>query len=56
MQADARTAVKRTYAQRETLPIAAFALDGNKWDGLYLGRRSMPERSTTVSTKRPPRT
>jgi len=21
------------------LPIAGFALDGNKWDGIYLGRR-----------------
>jgi bifunctional non-homologous end joining protein LigD len=25
--------------QRETLPIAGFALDGEKWDGLYIGRR-----------------
>ncbi|MET0409485.1 MAG: DNA ligase, partial [Hyphomicrobium sp.] len=24
---------------RETLPIAGFALDGTKWDGLYVGRR-----------------
>ena len=31
--------VKRTCAQRETLTIAGFALDGTKWDGLYLGRR-----------------
>jgi bifunctional non-homologous end joining protein LigD len=31
--------VKRTCAQRETLTIAGFALDGSKWDGLYLGRR-----------------
>jgi bifunctional non-homologous end joining protein LigD len=31
--------VKKTYAQRETLTIAGFALDGSKWDGLYLGRR-----------------
>jgi bifunctional non-homologous end joining protein LigD len=30
--------VKVTCAQRETLAIAGFALDGNKWDGLYLGR------------------
>jgi bifunctional non-homologous end joining protein LigD len=30
--------VKVTCAQRETLPIAGFALDGNKWDGIYLGR------------------
>jgi len=31
--------VKRTCAQRETLTIAGFALDGGKWDGMYLGRR-----------------
>ena len=31
--------VKKTCAQRETLAIAGFALDGKKWDGLYLGRR-----------------
>jgi bifunctional non-homologous end joining protein LigD len=31
--------VKKTSAQRETLTIAGFALDGSKWDGLYLGRR-----------------
>ncbi len=31
--------VKAACAQRETLPIAGFALDGKKWDGLYLGRR-----------------
>jgi bifunctional non-homologous end joining protein LigD len=31
--------VKRTCAQRETLTIAGFALDGTKWDGLYLARR-----------------
>jgi len=31
--------VKMTCAQRETLPIAGFALDGTKWDGLYVGRR-----------------
>jgi bifunctional non-homologous end joining protein LigD len=30
--------VKVTCAQRETLPIAGFALDGGKWDGLYVGR------------------
>jgi bifunctional non-homologous end joining protein LigD len=28
-----------TCAQRETLPIAGYALDGNKWDGIYIGRR-----------------
>src|ERR1700733_9451091 len=31
--------VKKICAQRETLTIAGFALDGTKWDGLYLGRR-----------------
>jgi len=31
--------VKKTCAQRETLTIAGYALDGSKWDGLYLGRR-----------------
>jgi bifunctional non-homologous end joining protein LigD len=31
--------VKKTCAQRETLTIAGFALDGSKWDGLYMGRR-----------------
>jgi bifunctional non-homologous end joining protein LigD len=31
--------VKKTCAQRETLTIAGFALDGSKFDGIYLGRR-----------------
>ena len=31
--------VKVTCAQRETLPIAGFALDGTKWDGIYVGPR-----------------
>src|SRR5450432_2781651 len=31
--------VKKTCAQRETLTIAGFALDGSKWDGLYVARR-----------------
>jgi bifunctional non-homologous end joining protein LigD len=31
--------VKKTCAQRETLTIAGFALDGTKWDGLYVGHR-----------------
>src|SRR5436309_1306679 len=31
--------VKVTCAQRETLPIAGYALDGQKWDGIYLARR-----------------
>lgn len=34
-----RSWVKKTCAQRETLVIAGFALDGNEWEGLYLGRR-----------------
>jgi bifunctional non-homologous end joining protein LigD len=32
--------VKKTCAQRETLTIAGFAMNENKFDGLYLGRRS----------------
>jgi bifunctional non-homologous end joining protein LigD len=35
--------VKKTCAQRETLAIAGFALDGKKWDGMYLGRRKGKE-------------
>jgi bifunctional non-homologous end joining protein LigD len=31
--------VKKTCGQRETLTIAGFALDGNDWDGIYVGRR-----------------
>jgi bifunctional non-homologous end joining protein LigD len=31
--------VKVTCAQRETLPIAGFALKENKFDGIYIGRR-----------------
>jgi bifunctional non-homologous end joining protein LigD len=31
--------VKKTCVQRETLTIAGFALDGRKWDGIYVGRR-----------------
>jgi bifunctional non-homologous end joining protein LigD len=31
--------VKKTCQQRETLPIAGFALRANKFDGIYLGRR-----------------
>jgi bifunctional non-homologous end joining protein LigD len=30
---------KKTCAQSETLTIAGFALDGNDWDGIYVGRR-----------------
>jgi bifunctional non-homologous end joining protein LigD len=35
--------VKKTCAVRETLAIAGFALDGKKWDGMYLGRRKGKE-------------
>ena len=35
--------VKKTCVQRETLTIAGFALDGTKWDGLYVGRRKGDE-------------
>ena len=35
--------MKKTCAQRETLTIAGFALDGSKWDGLYVGRRKGPD-------------
>ena len=31
--------VKKTCDQREALTIAGFALDGNDWDGIYVGRR-----------------
>jgi ATP-dependent DNA ligase len=31
--------VKKTCAQRETLPIAGFAMKQNKFDGVYVGRR-----------------
>jgi bifunctional non-homologous end joining protein LigD len=31
--------VKVTCAQRETLPIAGFVLDGHKWSGIYIGRQ-----------------
>jgi bifunctional non-homologous end joining protein LigD len=31
--------VKKTCAQRETLTIAGFAIDGTKWDGIFLARR-----------------
>jgi bifunctional non-homologous end joining protein LigD len=30
--------VKKTCANRETLAIAGFALDGENWDGLFVGR------------------
>src|SRR5204862_5683086 len=35
--------VKKTCAQRETLPIAGFALDGKKFDGIYLARHKGKE-------------
>jgi bifunctional non-homologous end joining protein LigD len=35
--------VKKTCPQREAPTIAGFALDGTKWDGLYLGRRKGTE-------------
>jgi bifunctional non-homologous end joining protein LigD len=35
--------VRKTCSQRETLAIAGFALDGKKWDGIYLGRRKGKE-------------
>ena len=34
--ARSRDWVKKTCALRETLTIAGFALDGNKWDGIYV--------------------
>jgi bifunctional non-homologous end joining protein LigD len=34
---------KVTCRQRETLAIAGFALDGNKFDGIYLGRQKGKE-------------
>jgi bifunctional non-homologous end joining protein LigD len=35
--------VKKTCVQRETLTIAGFALDGKRWDGIYLARRKGKE-------------
>jgi bifunctional non-homologous end joining protein LigD len=35
--------VKKACEQRETLTIAGFALDGSKWDGIYVGRREGKE-------------
>lgn len=29
---------KKARQQRETLTIAGFPLDGDKWDGIYIGR------------------
>jgi hypothetical protein len=31
--------VKKTCAQRETLPVAGFAVKDNKFDGIYVGRQ-----------------
>jgi bifunctional non-homologous end joining protein LigD len=52
--------VKKTCAQRETLPIAGFAMKENKFDGLYLARRAGKDmiyagKSTTASTASPRR-
>jgi bifunctional non-homologous end joining protein LigD len=47
--------VEKTCAQRETLTIAGFALDGSKWDGIFVGRKGKDlVRSTTASTRPPP--
>jgi bifunctional non-homologous end joining protein LigD len=35
--------VKKACAQRETLPIAGFALKENTFDGVYLGRHKGKE-------------
>jgi len=35
--------VKTTCAHRETLAIAGFALDGSKWDGIFVGRQEGDE-------------
>ena len=48
--------VKKTCAQRETLTIAGFSLKENKFDGLYLARRTGKDlitqgKSTTASTR-----
>src|SRR5438045_1695779 len=52
--------VKKTCAQRETLPIAGFALDGKKFDGIYLGIRAAscctPVRLIMASTQTQRRT
>jgi len=34
---------KVTCVQRETLAIAGYALDGTKWDGMYIGRKKGAE-------------
>jgi ATP-dependent DNA ligase len=34
--------VKKTCAQRETLTIAGFALDGSKWDGICVAGARCP--------------
>ena len=52
------TLVKTTRQQRETLPIAGFALDADKWSGtgsISAGTRAMiwstPARSITASRR-----
>ena len=44
--------VKKTCAQRETLTIAGFALDGGKWDG-HLRRPAQGRRSGLCGQGRP---
>jgi hypothetical protein len=48
--------VKKTCARRETLTIAGFALDGTKWDGLFVGRRKGKDLVSAgkVDRSRPP--
>jgi bifunctional non-homologous end joining protein LigD len=52
--------VKKTCAQRETLTIAGYALDGSKFNGLYLGRRKgddlMQAKSIMALIRKPPTT
>lgn len=43
--------VKKTCAQRETLPIAGFALKENKFDGIYIGLDSSSIGATSISTR-----
>jgi bifunctional non-homologous end joining protein LigD len=43
--------IKKTCAQRETLPIAGFALKQNRFDGLYIGR-PCPRRGIRISWRR----
>ena len=46
--------VKKTCAQRETLTIAGFALDGKNWDGIYLlSRQAQGQRVGLCGQSRP---